>query len=100
MRGRRTIDARARIAAKRHAAGLDHGYTPSELAGMREGSKRVSFDRNSINTRDDRSVGKVSGLSDIMRRSDPDERQAPPLTDPAEHARNRNEISEAFQAGA
>ena len=95
VRGQRSIDAHAMIAARRHAEGLDHGYTPSELAGIRQGSNEPSLDKRSINTRDDRSTGSVS-MTTVLRRTDPDDRQAPPLTDPAEHERNRDAIRDAF----
>ena len=35
LTGRRSIDATARITALRKTKGLDHGYTPSELANIK-----------------------------------------------------------------
>ena len=100
LRGQRNIDPAAMISARRAQEGLDHGYTPSELAGIREGSKQVSFDKNSINTHTERSIGDVSGMSSILRKSDPDDRKAPPLNDPDEHSRNQKEIRDTFLANA
>ena len=80
LRGTKSIDAAAHIAAIRKEKGLDHGYTPSELANIQDGSKQVSFDMNEI-----RSVGEsVSGMSAILKRSDGEDRKPPPLTDPDE----------------
>ena len=87
LQGRRSIDATARITAVRKSKGQDHGYTPSELANIREGSKQVSFDKDEV-----RSAGEVSGMSSIMRRSDMAKRQPPALTDDGEHRRNIEEI--------
>jgi len=84
LRGTKSIDAAAHIAAMRKEKGLDHGYTPSELANIQDGSKQVSFDKNEI-----RSVGEsVSGMSAILKRSDGEDRKPPPLTDPDESKRN------------
>ena len=88
------------ISERRAKEGVDHGYTPSELAGIREGSKQVSFDKNSINTHTERSIGEVSGMSSILRKSDPDDRKAPPLNDPNEHSINQKEIRDTFLANA
>ena len=48
LRGRRTIDAHSHIAQMRKEKGLDHGYTPSELENISQGSKLVSFDKNEV----------------------------------------------------
>lgn len=91
LRGTRNIDAAARISSVRKAKGQDHGYTPSELANIKEGSKNVSFDKNEI-----RSAGEVSGMSELMRRSDTDDRKVPALTDEGEHRRNIQEIRDTI----
>lgn len=95
LRGTRNIDAAARISSVRKAKGQDHGYTPSELANIKEGSKNVSFDKNEI-----RSAGEVSGMSELMRRSDTDDRKVPALTDEGEHRRNIQEIRDTISKQA
>lgn len=92
LRGQRNIDAAAHIAKQRKEKGLDHGYTPSELDNINDGSKKVSFDKQEI-----RSIGEnVSGMSSILRKSDGNARDIPPLTDPDEHRRNLNEIRDTL----
>ena len=91
LRGQRTIDAAAHIAKQRKEAGKDHGYTPSELANINNGSKQVSFDKEEV-----RSLGNVSGMSSILRKSDAEGRDVPPLTDPDEHRRNLSEIRDTL----
>ena len=95
LRGIKTIDATAYITEKRKKEGKDHGYTPSEMANIQNGSKQVSFDKDEI-----RSAGTVSGMSTIMRRTDAESRQVPPLTDEGEHRRNIEEIKKTLLAKA
>ena len=80
LQGRRQINAAEHIAKTRKAKGLDHGFTPSELANVQHGSKQVSFDKKEVRT-----AGHVSDMSSVFKMSDPDERKVPPLTDPDEH---------------
>ena len=96
LRGRKTINAAEAISKRRAEQGLDHGYTPSEFAFIQKGSKQVSFDKDEA-----RSVGQtVSGMSTLMKRSDMEAREVPPLTDPDEHRRNLTEIKETILAKA
>ena len=87
LRGRKPIDAVAVIAKRRSEQGLDHGYTPSELAMQNQGSNVVSFDKVDFGS-EKRSVGVVDGMSSLMRKSDGNERAVKPLQDSDEHARN------------
>ena len=91
LRGRRQIDVRSRIAALRKERGVDHGYTPSELEHINHGSKHVTFDKNEY-----RSISGDSGLSSLMRRTDPDERRVPPLVDSEENSRNMQTMKECI----
>ena len=94
LQGKRQIRPEEHIAARRVREGVAHGYTDSELAMIMKGSKNPSFDREEART-----AGSVSGLSSLMRVSDPDERKVPPLVDPNEHSDNltviRAEVSKA-----
>lgn len=50
---------------------------------VQKGSKNPSFD-----PKEHRTAGSVSGMSSLMKMSDPDERRVPPLVDEGEHSKN------------
>jgi len=78
-------------------AGEDHGFTPSELANIRDGSNQVSYD-----VRDARTLSTTSGMgmSKVFKGSDTDEGRGKSLVDLDDHACNLQTIREIFSQKA
>lgn len=91
--GTRRIDTEKAIAEKRHREGRDTGIDPKLAAEMAKISMDSTYDKNSMGLR---TAGSVSGMSDIMKRSENDNKPVNRLVDDTEGFRNFTEIKTVF----